>query len=271
MCLLAVLYHVVPGYPVLLCANREEAFDRPSLPPALFPGPPAYTCGVDLRAGGTWLGVNELGLVVAVTNRPQMEPRDRPRSRGLLCRELLACGNANAAAELVTRELASNAYAHANFLCLDQHQGSVLHGRQRVERIHLPAGLHLLTNSDLNDPHDRRGLLARDALQSRPMTSATEFVESARQVCALPFDPKYGASIVVRGQGRGTVSSLILCVADHRADSMMWYCPEAPDVGPYEPYSDRLPFGATSTPRNTSNQGNSKPGKSKSDDENLLP
>ena len=68
MCLLAIQYQLVPEAPVLVAANREERYDRPSLPPAIQSGKPRVLCGVDEQAGGTWLGVNQNGMFVAVAN-----------------------------------------------------------------------------------------------------------------------------------------------------------------------------------------------------------
>ena len=66
MCLLAIHFRTVQGAPLLAAANREEFFDRPALPPQLVhPGGESRqraVCGIDARAGGTWLGVNASGL-----------------------------------------------------------------------------------------------------------------------------------------------------------------------------------------------------------------
>ena len=89
MCTLAILYKTAKNAPILVAANREEFFERPTLPPKIQSGSPRVICGIDQRAGGTWFGVNQHGLFATVTNRPKnVVPRD-PRSRGVLCRELL--------------------------------------------------------------------------------------------------------------------------------------------------------------------------------------
>jgi uncharacterized protein with NRDE domain len=86
MCVLALLLE--PGR-LLVAANRDEAFDRPSAPPAEVE--PGIVAGRDLRAGGTWLGYNRHGLFVAVTNRKDPAPTPDAASRGLLVREALRC------------------------------------------------------------------------------------------------------------------------------------------------------------------------------------
>ena len=69
MCLLAIQYRLVPEAPILVAANREEAYDRPWHNPSIQPGKPRVMCGVDGKAGGTWLGVNQNGLFVGASNR----------------------------------------------------------------------------------------------------------------------------------------------------------------------------------------------------------
>jgi uncharacterized protein with NRDE domain len=82
-----------PDYPLLVAANRDEQYDRPSAPPRLLDNRPRVIAGRDLRAGGTWLGINEHGVVAAMLNRrinSHNVPFPGARSRGLLCMDLLA-------------------------------------------------------------------------------------------------------------------------------------------------------------------------------------
>ena len=90
MCLLAVQYRLVPESPILVAANREEYIDRPSTVPSIQSGKPRVLCGVDKRAGGTWLGVNQNGLFVGICNRATAMPLFGQRSRGLLALDLAA-------------------------------------------------------------------------------------------------------------------------------------------------------------------------------------
>ena len=64
MCILAIQYKSVPDAPILVAANRDEFYDRPSTTPSIQSGKPRILSGVDQQAGGTWLGVNQHGLFV---------------------------------------------------------------------------------------------------------------------------------------------------------------------------------------------------------------
>ncbi|HVX62113.1 MAG TPA: NRDE family protein [Pirellulales bacterium] len=249
MCLLALHYRTLPEAPVLAAANREEYFDRPSLPPQRV-RPQAGSsqqalCGLDARAGGTWLGVNAFGLLVAVTNRDKSRLPPAPRSRGKLCLELLACRTAAEAAQLALEELATNRYAGANYACLDARDGVVIHGGDRLEELVLEPGLHLLANRDLNDPSDSRLQLARELFQQAPIGSIAEFLPAAKRVCGHyvsggrlgnPQQP----SIVLRASDRGTVSSSLIALAEDRKQGVYEYAPGPPDTADYDDYSELL-------------------------------
>ena len=83
MCLLALFYRVVEDAPVVVGANREEFYRRGGDPPRLHVGPPRFVAGVDPVAGGTWLGVNEHGVLAAVTNRRKDAPAGTSAQPGI--------------------------------------------------------------------------------------------------------------------------------------------------------------------------------------------
>jgi uncharacterized protein with NRDE domain len=86
VCLLVALVDVVPGYPLVVAANRDERLDRPAVTATVLRrGRPRVLGGRDLVAGGTWLAVNEHGVVAGLTNRPVPGGSDPARrSRGSL-------------------------------------------------------------------------------------------------------------------------------------------------------------------------------------------
>ncbi|MCA9188263.1 MAG: NRDE family protein, partial [Planctomycetales bacterium] len=119
MCLIAIQYKLVPDAPVLVAANREERYDRVSLPPSIQSGKPRVLSGIDQEAGGTWLGVNQNGLFVGACNRRKIMPALISRSRGLLCRDMLRAGSAREAMDLAMEEVMTGKYNGANFICAD--------------------------------------------------------------------------------------------------------------------------------------------------------
>ena len=110
MCTLAAVVRVSPDIPLLVAANRDEFLDRPTAEPALIAYDPWVFAGQDVSAGGTWFGVNELGMVVGLLNRRRPEgPDPARRSRGLLCLEILQRRSPAEAAHLL-RSTAAEAW-----------------------------------------------------------------------------------------------------------------------------------------------------------------
>jgi hypothetical protein len=238
MCLLALFFRVVEDAAVVAGANREEYYQRGGSPPRLLDGRVPAVAGVDPAAGGTWFGVNARGVLVAVTNRRKSETPPRPRSRGLLVREMLACSSAATAVEHAVRELEQNRYAGGNFLCADASGAAVIHAGDWLRVRPLPPGLHVLTNSDINDASDARLSYAAGWLGRRPYAAASDCVQTLRQLCAQhePENPP----MCFRDKERGTVSSSIVALRGSLTDSTYLHAQGPPDRTPYEDYSPLL-------------------------------
>jgi uncharacterized protein with NRDE domain len=85
MCLVLIALDSHPDYSLIVAANRDEFYDRPTSRAAFWDDAPAILAGRDLKAGGSWLGINRQGRFAAVTNyRQGRRERPAPRSRGQL-------------------------------------------------------------------------------------------------------------------------------------------------------------------------------------------
>lgn len=91
MCLIAFAIGASPDWPLVVAANRDERWDRPTLPLQAWQLPSGKTVwsGRDLQAGGTWLGLAEGGRVAMLTNVRSGPPELAPRSRGELVTDWL--------------------------------------------------------------------------------------------------------------------------------------------------------------------------------------
>jgi hypothetical protein len=238
--MLAILYRVAKNTPILLAANREEDYTRPTQFPKIQSGTPRVVCGNDKQAGGTWLGVNQFGLVVAVTNRARVRPPLEPRSRGLLCRDLLATRNARDAAALAAKELMTGRYAGANYLCADGKYAAVIYGGPRVEIVPLQPGLHTLSTGNLNDLHDDRHDFVRRMLTLHTLDSAVTFLAVASRCFSRKADSEGRRGVVLKGGGFGTVSSSLLSLPRKIQQSIFQYSDGPPSDRPYEDLSALL-------------------------------
>jgi uncharacterized protein with NRDE domain len=152
MCTLAIYFQTLRDYPVVLAANRDEFLARPADDPVTLCENPHVVGGKDLKAGGTWLGISEHGIVAGLLNR-RAEGGGNPmaRSRGLLTLDALRCRSAEEAAEFASRQRGSD-YNPFNLLMVSRSHAFVAYNRgAAIEVVELKPGLHLLSNLDVND------------------------------------------------------------------------------------------------------------------------
>ena len=83
MCLIVLAHRLSSRYPLLIAANRDEEYKRPSVPAALWEGE-NIAGGRDAVHGGSWLAVTRSGRFAAVTNLRGAIRTNQPRSRGEL-------------------------------------------------------------------------------------------------------------------------------------------------------------------------------------------
>lgn len=235
---MALLFRVAEDAPLVVGANREEFYARGGEPPRLLEGPCRAVAGVDPVAQGTWLGVNQHGVLAAVTNRPKSQPPRQPRSRGLLVRALLGCRNAREASDLAAAELGSDAYAGCNVLCADGDNAYVLHSGDWLRVRPLPAGLHVMTAHDVNDASDPRLGHALGWLLERHPQRAHDAVAELQELCAQPGNGT--PPMCLHGPKSGTVSSTIVVLRPALAQSTYLHSQGPPDRTPYLDYSPLL-------------------------------
>ncbi len=90
MCLIFVAYKHHARYPLVVAANRDEFYRRPTAPAGFWAEHPDLLAGRDLDGGGTWLGISRTGRFAAVTNyREPGRTRVGMPSRGQLVTEFL--------------------------------------------------------------------------------------------------------------------------------------------------------------------------------------
>jgi hypothetical protein len=240
MCLLAIQYQLVAESPILVAANREEFFDRPSSSPAIQSGKPRVLCPLDQRAGGTWLGVNQHGLFVGICHRRVAQPTLAARSRGVLCREVLKAPNARKGLEKALEELEKNDYEAVNLVLADRECGYVVHHEQRQEVMALEPGLSIVGSRNVNDPQDERVQMAKRLLTLQTLDSPVKFLAVSSKVFArtpsLPGRP----GMVLRAPDYGTVSSTLLALGAKPRDAIFQYADGSPDRSRYEDYSPLL-------------------------------
>jgi uncharacterized protein with NRDE domain len=251
MCTLILLDRVVPEFPVVVAANRDEFFARPAAPPARVvsgDGRLSFVAPQDLEAGGTWMGLNSNGLFVGLTNRPVAARDPAARSRGLLVVDALGQRSAGAAAEELLRAREQR-FAPFNLLAADGNETWLarLQGEQ-LETRRLNPGIHVVCNRDPDDPSSGKVRRIETLLRALDATSGLEQLV-AGLVRVLGSHPDGSNSLenpCVHTAEYGTRSSTVLAVGPERRAWL--YADGAPCETKYDDFSrllDDLPQAVT--------------------------
>ena len=152
MCTLIALHRVAARAPLVVAANRDEFFARPAEGPALRHTPHGVIAApLDLEAGGTWFGVNRVGLFAAVTNVACADPDPKRRSRGLLVVDALGAATAREAAEKA-ESLPLGAYNPFNLFLADREEAVTITYEELPRRIASDAGVFVVGNTAPDAP-----------------------------------------------------------------------------------------------------------------------
>ena len=225
MCTLVILRRPDHDWPVIIGANRDEMIDRPARPPARhWPDRPEVVAGLDQLAGGSWLGVNDRGVVAG---DPQPARLARPGAGPALARRAGARGarprRRASPPPRRWRMLDPRAYRTFNLIVADNRDAFWLRhadpsGTLPVEVQPIADGLSMIAAGELDEPR-RRGSAATaraSPRRRRPIRTAATGRRGKR--CSPTTRSRRRASrrapcASSRERGFGTVSSALIAAA----------------------------------------------------------
>lgn len=247
MCTIVLLRRPDHGWPLVLAANRDELVDRPWRAPGRhWPDRPNVVAGLDESAGGTWLGLNDAGVVAAVSNRRgALGPASGKRSRGELPLAALEHASAEAAANALGGTGAA-AYRPFNLVIADRRRAFWLRNREgaeQIERFEVPEGLSMLTAGEIDDPASPRirVYLPRFRAAAAPDPERGDWDDWRALLASREGDgggDPNAAMTVVTDTGFGTVSGSLVALPEvpGRGARPVWlFAPGRPDRTPYAP------------------------------------
>lgn len=151
MCVILFAHDCHPRYQLVVAANRDEFYKRPTLAAGFWHDNPDILAGRDLKEGGTWMGITTAGRFGALTNyRAPSSYMPGAKSRGLLVYEYL---NSNMSPEKYVESLTEGIDEYNGFNLLAGNHESMYYysNREKLARRVLP-GIHGLSNGLLDEP-----------------------------------------------------------------------------------------------------------------------
>jgi uncharacterized protein with NRDE domain len=221
MCLIVFAWRPDHAQPLIVAANRDEFYARPSLPLAQWPEAPNVYAGRDLEAGGTWLGIGANGRFAALTNiRDPHQPPSR-KSRGELVAGFLL---GDKSIDDYLSDIVRRSIEYAGFNLLIGNTNELWHFNAREsEAVMLPPGVYGLSNAGLDTPWPKL-LKARTALEevlADPQPQALLALLGDAQTAPFTELPDTGvglatetllSSVFIASQSYGTRASTALIV-----------------------------------------------------------
>ena len=232
MCLILLSFKMHSRYPLILAANRDEFYERPSAPVSFWSDAPDVLAGRDLVGRGTWFGITRNGRIAALTNYrdPASHKHDAP-SRGWLVRDFLSWqGEPEAYLEDVAKRAAQ--YNGFNLILGDMTRLYCFSNRGSL--IELSEGLYGLSNHLLDTPWPKveKGKADLERLLSGTENPLPEDIFNVLSDQSKPDDdrlPETGvglewerilSSIFITSPVYGTRSSIVLMI-DRKSHVML--------------------------------------------------
>lgn len=234
MCLIVFALHSHPDYPLIVVANRDEFYARPTQSARFWPDHPSVFAGRDLQAAdkGTWMGINRHGRFAAVTNFRELDAGEHTaaRSRGelpsrFLCHDLALDDYAQAVQDEGLH------YKGFNLLLWENHRLAHISNRSASPQL-LEPGIYGLSNGALDTPwpkvkHAKAAL--QDAL-AKPFSADSLLTilgnRDPANIDALP-DTGIGleselllSSCFIHSEHYGTRASTVLLI--HHSGEITW-------------------------------------------------
>ncbi len=226
MCLITFAYKTHPVYDLVLAANRDEFYGRPTRKAQFWKEEhlPGILAGKDLEAGGTWMGVEQSGKWAALTNYrdPSIE-REKPPSRGELVLNYLK--EQESAANYIDKVSPGSTKYHG-FNLLVGNKNELFHfSNISKERTEIKPGVHGLSNALMDTPwpkleqakHDLADAISNEALDYEQLFSLLRNDRRAPDEklpdTGIPKEWERAiSSVFIKTESYGTRSSTLLLI-----------------------------------------------------------
>ena len=230
MCLILFAWQTHPQFPLVVAANRDEFYTRPTATAGFWAESPDVLAGRDMEAGGTWMGITRSGRFSALTNyrSPEHHEAGRP-SRGHLVADYLT--GHKSPTDYIVEKMDYGQSCNGFNLLLGDGQRLLWHSNISRETRELTPGIYGLSNHLLDSPWPKVGA-GRTALSSALNTlpddkalfellaDPTIHPDSALPQTGVPLEwERLLSAAFIRSKDYGTRSSTVLSVAKDGSSS----------------------------------------------------
>lgn len=226
MCIITFQMNEHPKYKLMIAANRDESYARPSQQAHYWQDAPQLLAGKDLKAGGTWLGITKTGKFAAITNYRDVKTmyNKYPKSRGDILTDYLLGSDSP---DMFVKTLRQSRHEYGGFnVLLGTIDRLLYYSPQLDETEVIQKGVHSISNAHLhsNWPKMQR---AKTALAETPENEPNEIIQALlRQLAdrhqaettdlpdtgiSLTLEEKL-SSIFIETDGYGTKCSTVLLI-----------------------------------------------------------
>lgn len=234
MCIVFVAVQQHPKFPLIIAANRDEFYNRPTSASQFWPDTPSVLAGKDLQAGGSWMGVTRNGYLAALTNiRDPSREKSNARSRGELVVNYLKSPQS---IKDYYSSLSRNRDNYNGYNLIYGHYQQLAVYNNFADRLTLlEPGVHGLSNAQINSPWPKiiGGTQAlADYISSNHSLAPERLFDLLANEDKAPIDklPNTGvpleweerlSSIFIRSEDYGTRSSTLLLINNN--GYVNWY------------------------------------------------
>ena len=208
MCLIAIAHRASERFPLVIAANRDEDYDRPTHDAHFWSDAPDVLGGRDAVANGSWLAVTRGGRFAAVTNlRGALR---QSRSRGALVRDFVT-------SDIAPRDYPSTFLPHANeyagfHLFAGIAGGDVLYATPHTSSI-LEPGVHAVSNAPAGEQWPKVGVAAGEMTLALKMDDAESMLLALMQFLARERGTgAVESEVFIKGDRYGTRASTVIVV-----------------------------------------------------------
>ncbi len=223
MCTVIVAYKYFTNIPLLIAANRDEFSNRKTDPPSIINYHPKILAPRDKLRQGTFTGINEWGLSVAITNLSGIVDKDiNKKSRGLLV--LRALGSPDIDRMLTDfKHIDFSLYNFFQLIAADRNKIAILRYDQEVKIETYDKGLFILSNWDaIKDVRDYKQSIILSTIDRIPADADFgTILEYMKNILSNHNGKDMRFQICVHTENYGTLSSII--IAPYQDNPVFYY------------------------------------------------